>query len=306
LVCGGVITSSPHSTFGLVIEIRSLTARTVAVVLALVAGCGRSGFDPRTADAPGVFDAAPCTGSGAWGPPVRVDPVSTASNDEGPTVSADGLVLIFASDRDGDFSMFESVRVNTGAPFMAPSRLPLGTPPNNERNPAIAGSNLYFDGDLAQATVYSIYVSGNVGLAPPVELTELGSGIATPTVSDDELEMFYGVSGTTVIRATRAATADPWTNVGAVTELGNASNPAITGDGLTLYFETSRNGRHEIYSARRPARNATFSTPVAESELNTPFASSGDPGISHDNGTIYFAASTGADYDIYTSTRACP
>lgn len=101
-----------------------------------------------------------------------------------------------------------------------------------------------------------------------------------PTLTDDMLEMYFastrvtGAAGNADIwRTTRATTTDPWSAPVLVSELNTArndENPGISGDGLTMWFSSNRDGGVDIYVSRRASRAQIWSPPVRVSELSTP------------------------------------
>ena len=83
--------------------------------------------------------------------------------------------------------------------------------------------------------------------------------------------------------------------------------PSISGDGLTLYLETDRGGRTQIWSAQRADRSAPFigAAPVAGVSSSS---IDGDPDISADGRTLYFAtdrAGGKGGLDIWVAVRGC-
>lgn len=101
-----------------------------------------------------------------------------------------------------------------------------------------------------------------------------------PTLTDDTLEIYFAstrVTGTAgnadIWRATRAQRTDPWSAPVVVSELNttrNDENPGISGDGLTLWFSSNRDGGVDIYVSTRATRTQVWSPPVRVAELSTP------------------------------------
>ncbi len=87
-----------------------------------------------------------------WGSPVNLGaPINTAFHEYGPSISADGLMLFFDSDRpggSGDFDLWVATRTTIDGPWGEPVNL--GATVNNptaDRDPSIStdGSILYFN-----------------------------------------------------------------------------------------------------------------------------------------------------------------
>lgn len=101
-----------------------------------------------------------------------------------------------------------------------------------------------------------------------------------PSLTDDLLELYFNsnrdLSGTDIYVSTRETISDPWGPPTAVAEL-NTTNPEtnceVSGDGLTIWFSRRISGNgllYEIYRSTRTSRTATWETPSAVAELNSP------------------------------------
>jgi hypothetical protein len=176
----------------------------------------------------------------AWGPLENLGPlINTADNDNGASISGDGLVLYFASDRAGGYGGFDTyitTRANRNAPWGSPVNMgPKINGAAHEGLPSISadGLELYF-------------TSGRFG--------------------------GYGKVDIYVTR--RASTNDPW---GEVVNLGPLVNSAysesdisLSPDGLLLLFndeprQTPRPGGYgggDMWVTRRASRSDPWQTPV--------------------------------------------
>lgn len=100
-----------------------------------------------------------------------------------------------------------------------------------------------------------------------------------PTLTDDMLEIYFastrvsGAAGNADIwRSTRAKVTDPWSAPVLVSELNttkNDENPGVSGDGLTMWFSSNRDGGVDIYVSTRASRAQIWSPPVRVPELST-------------------------------------
>ncbi len=147
----------------------------------------------------------------------------------------------------------------------------------------------------------------------PASIAELNSaaGDAQATMSDDRLKVCFtslrpGGLGTVndIWCATRTATSVPFSvpvNQAAVNSADYDWMPALSGDGLTLYFSSRRTGNDELY--RSSWDGSQFGAPTALAALNT---SASDTGIevSSDGLTLVFDSDRGGDRDLYLSTRS--
>jgi Tol biopolymer transport system component len=106
--------------------------------------------------------------------------------------------------------------------------------------------------------------------------------------------------------ATRTDPQSMFTNVTALTTLNTGSadsNPAISPDGLTLYFTSTVTGQDRIYVAKRGDVSQAFGAAVVvPGMLGTLTADS--PSISPDELSMYFERTLAGNYDIYVATRS--
>jgi len=193
-----------------------------------------------------------------WGPPVALpSPVNSYSSDAGPSISADGLSLYFASERSGGYGGFDvyvTTRRTTEEPWGTPVNL--GRPVNSgdyDNHPSISADGLMLFFGSARDGNYDLYVTQ------------------------------------------RATTDSPWTvpvNVGTETNtLYNELSPNISADGLCLYFDRrSAAGDRDIWVAARDPRSDGPTVAVNLGPLvNTPYQDT-DPSISADGQTLYFGS----------------
>jgi len=275
--------------------------------LVLIAACGRIDFQPG--------DAA-CQ-LGPWSVPEWLAELNADGDDQGPVLTADGLTIYYHSTRAGSQAsdLYTAMRRSPTGRFGVPVALTALATATHDRDPALAhgGDHLYFSSDRQTPGMDSLFVTTRTGdaFSTPALLAGIGPGAYGPFVSDDETELFYTAAGH-LGRAIRPAPAGAWTDLGPIAELMSPTAidgyPSLTGDGLTMVFETSRRQPVGVFSAVRSSRDAAFSDATPVVELNVDGFGSGDPAISLDGRTIIFASDRpgGAGYDdLYESTRTC-
>jgi Tol biopolymer transport system component len=160
--------------------------------------------------------------------------------------------------------------------------------------------------------------------------TNLGSpvnstlGEIAPTISDDGLELFfmsnrpggYGIYDLWV--ATRATKDDDWgepVNLGStVNSSADDAAPSISGDGLSLYFTTSRtggSGDYDLWVTTRPTKYGPWGTPAnLGPTVNSSYIDSA-PSISADGLALFFSEYFQGPYrpggfgmsDLWVTTR---
>ncbi len=214
-----------------------------------------------------------------WGPPQRLGPnINTTSNEQAPTLSIDGHRLFFSSDRpggSGGHDLYVSRRRDKRDDFGWGPSVNLGGAINSNVDDQTPDpfededgtSVLFFGRGPIGSGAVDIYVStlqpeGTYG--PGVPVTELNSASVErqPSISKSGLEIFFasdrlGTLGALDLWvATRARTSDPWStpvNLGAtVNTTQTDARPAISFDGITLYFQSTRAGAVGCTSSTGP------------------------------------------------------
>jgi hypothetical protein len=114
------------------------------------------------------------------------------------------------------------------------------------------------------------------GWSEPVEIAELSSGAGDddPSLTNDLLEIYWGsrrpggYGGEDIWMARRASPSDPWGTAVHVSELSSSfaeTTMKITGDGLAMYFTSTRGGNADLYFSSRASRSDAWSTPQLSS-----------------------------------------
>jgi hypothetical protein len=246
--------------------------------------------------------------------------VNTAESDYGPTVTADGLSLLFArTPGPGSASIFEATRATTDAPFGNPVNAGAGVNfGGTSAHPAVSQDGLTLIYNSGNAPAERLYQatrpsrSGPFGTA--VSLGDLvgNQALESPSLSSDGLTLFFTVwdaahATNDIYQATRNDVGDPWGNVVMLASDINVpgyndAQPSISSDGLMLFFNSNRPGGFggfDLYVASRPSLEAPWEPAVnLGSQVNTADDDKG-PGISADGSLLYFAK---GEMDLYAVT----
>lgn len=268
-------------------------------------------------------------GFGGWSQPASVEalPLSatslnTPAVDGCVSLSRNGLVLYFNSNRSGNQDLYRATRPSTADGFGAPERLPDGiNTAADEFCPTIAaGNRLYFSrsrpGDPGDLMVSR---EGPDGWDAP---EALGGGINGPMM--EESAAFYeDATGAAVMLFSRRlgdgsggqilASIDggaPALVEGGPNGPASDNRPSITHDGLTLYFDSNRPGGlggPDLWAANRASTADPFGPAEPLTALNSP-GFDARPALSWDADELLFSSNrTGSESaapDIWRTERS--
>ena len=206
-----------------------------------------------------LWESSRALATDPWVTPTFLDGVVSMGSDYGPSISADSLELYFASLRGGGPGSFDLWVATRSDPGVAWEAVALVSGVNSASN------------DL------------------------------DPSISADELELYFhsnrpgGMGSNDLWVATRASVDTAWdapTLAGGLNTSSSDCCPALSADGLALYFASNRPGGaggDDLWVATRPSPGAAWGAPAALVDLNTADAETG-PSISGDNCGVYFAS----------------
>ena len=149
-----------------------------------------------------------------------------------------------------------------------------------------------------------------VNLGPPINSQDFDGG---PSLSADGLTLYFVtdrdiVTGGDIWTATRRSAAEPFgqpRNLGSpVNSAADEGSPAISADGLDLFYDRAPDGR--IFEARRSIATAPFGKPVIV-DLVCSGCRDGFPAVSSDALQLYFCSDRAGGYggdDVWMATRA--
>jgi len=273
-----------------------------------------------------------------WSAPVNLGAtINTAANEQGPTLSSDGLSLYFGSDRaggSGSFDIWVSRRACADCPWEPPVNL--GAVVNtaaSETGPGLSidGHMLFFTSTRPGGQGLSdLYLShranptDDLGWGPPVGLGPDVNTAASEAGAEYLQSAEDGAANLYFNRAPPGQTADIYyatiapdgETLGPVTLVTELSDPTATDQGVTLrtdgrevFFFSTRpggSGGNDLWTSTRRSVHDPWSTPV---NLGTPINSTladQQPGLSTDGRTLVFASSRSGSFggtDIWMITR---
>lgn len=205
-----------------------------------------------------------------FGPPTLLTTVNSVSNDLWPTLSPDGLTLLFEADRTipGTYHIWRSTRGSTTAPFGPP--MLRGDVRDHDVHPMLANDHaLYFSSDMR----------GGLGL---------GEILRAPVDAN-------GAIGT------------PELVVGGVNTDALEDAPAVTSDERIMFFRRLAGGETDVYMAARSTPADGFGAATAVPGLAAPAISEVPNWVSPDGCHLYFhsnAITTYAGANVWMTSRA--
>ena len=281
--------------------------RLLWILLVALAGCTRGGFGVAGQPHDGGARCGPFTA------PRHLAELGSSATEWAPAISSDELTIYVESDRSGTSRIWVATRAAVGAPFTAPALLE-GID-GRASSPAISADDreLYFD----QGTLYrSVRDRAEAPFAPSAALDIVGwpgGNGSGPWLSADGLSLYYGAGADVSVEshialATRATLSAPFTVAGTLTELSPSSKngwPTLSPDGRELLFESQVDGSGRIYAAYRQGPGDAFSAPEPLADISGDFEL-GDPELSRDGRTLYYASTATGDWEIWAASRSCP
>ena len=274
-----------------------------------------------------------------WSAPVNLGPIiNSASNDQQPAISKDGLSLYFTSNRAGGlggFDMYVSQRASVDGPWGSPVNLgPIVNTTSDEGNPAFSrdGHLLFFQSKRPGGFGgIDIWVSQRehthddfdwqpaVNLGPGVNSAADDSGPSYFENEEDGAPQIYfgssrsgGPSGANIYISEQMADGSFGPAV-LVTELSsplNENDPSIRHDGLEILFQSNRTGSFgaalDLWVATRESTLDPWSIPVNLGAMINTTAAEQNAYLSSDAKTLFFSSDGpggSGGLDIYMSTR---
>ena len=216
-----------------------------------------------------VYVAQRSAPSDAFGPPKRVDAVSSDALETSPIVSTDGLTLYWASDRAGglgDLDIWRATRSSRSAAWSAPENL-RALNSDAKDLPRLPGQHqqiMPLSSDRQRRNYYAILFArwndnaqAYVTPEPVPELSFERSSTVDAFLTDDGFRLFY-VNGPSfgpadIFVASRRSTADAFEHFAPLEDINTASDerdPWLSADGSTFFFSSDRSGQYAIYEAR--------------------------------------------------------
>jgi hypothetical protein len=206
-----------------------------------------------------------------------------------PTLSADGLEIIFSSNRTGGlggWDLWTAKRTGIDKPWGTPTNLKLlnNSASDFEPNLSADGLELFFVSTRTGKTgVSDVMVSTR--LAPPLawgapkfvtgSINATSKAIDDPALTEDGLTMYYTVAVRDIYCSTRTSKTAAWANEKAFAPANNLGavehSPTPHANGNIMVFASTKSGgagSADFYITYRNSKTNTWSTPTNMREIN--------------------------------------
>ena len=276
-----------------------------------------------------LTDAAakePVTLPNGWqiGRPVNLGPtVNSKYADRDPSLSADGLTLLFESDRpggQGNCDLWMCSRKSVSDPFGEPVNLgPTINSSFNEASPSLSsdGLMLLLDSDRPGGqSNRDLWMCIRKSVSDPFgEPVNLGPAVNTsdeeycPEISADSLTLLLrsdrpgGQGNHDVWMSTRNSVDVPFgepVNLGPpINTNAKDGHPTLSSDGLTLIYSSNRQctpGDSDLWMSTRKSMSVPFGVPVNLGSTVNTNTWEGGPALSSDSLTLFFASGSPDGY----------
>jgi len=259
--------------------------------------------------------------------PVNLTEINTPFSDRNPTFSADGLELLFISDRPGsqDYDIWYASRTHAALPFGTPVNVSEINSPGREATPCLSsdGLTLYFArGWTGHTQSYDVYAAVRPDRSSAFSAPELVAEVQSPMsdggpfISADGLALYLVYDADfpppmeDLYVATRSAPGDPFSTPARIDELSTDNmerDPWVSADGLSMYFVSNRDGTHfgdyDIYLSERASVGQPFGEAVKVFGVSS-VEHDGSPFYDENTGSLYFHSNGfggEGDVDIWVS-----
>ncbi len=257
------------------------------------------------------------------GGPTPIAEVNTEAVEKSPYLSFDGLTLYFGRQMSGSFQytrIYQATRSFAQGPFTAVEEITgLSFSGGHVDSPWVSSDNLrmyYYRTEAGgirrillstRLSEFEPWQSGD----PVYELNNLGSVICPTLTKDERLIVFAGLNlagglgGYDLWMAGRSDMNLPLGDVNSVDAVNSTANdyhPALSPEGLVLYFASDRSGYLRLYRSERSDLQAPFGLPeeVVFPE-GVPGTQMAFPGLGHESGldTLFFSTTLPGTWDLY-------
>lgn len=216
-----------------------------------------------------LFTTRPSTTAPFVAPSVLNELTSSSLRESDPTVTADGLTIIFRRDTSSSqqADLFFSTRLSQNVTFSTPQKLSLSTDGADEISPYVMpdGHALWFAVRSSPDSfdIFRARQADKTEFVTPVRVNEISTDADDryPVVTDDELEIFWSSNRTDgaigdydIWTGSRNIIDEPFRNVRIVAEISTTDEDGpswISPDACRLYYWTAKAGKSQIWMAER-------------------------------------------------------
>jgi len=219
-------------------------------------------FNSSRAGGLDIWQAIRAAPTDQFGTPFPVTQLNSPSTEDTPGISADGLTIWFASDRNGNKDIYVSTRPDRGSSWSIPVVVPALSSADADSCPEPSPTQLRMivcQGAAGDRTLYeSTRATTSTPWTPPVALASLNEATdQTSGFLHGSFEIWFSsvIDGPqSIYTATRTDVSSPFNTPMLVPVINDGStndDPWISPDGRLIVFSSSRSGNYEIWQAVR-------------------------------------------------------
>ena len=260
-----------------------------------------------------------------FGPPESISGLGLAGPLAGPALTSDGLTLFISEVNGSRADIHTAERTDRGTVFSEASPVSELNSPYFDGGPSLTldGLTLYFYSTRSHPDIQDLWSAvrthPTAKFQEPVMLfwVNSDSNDALPTLTHDEAFFMFasdrpeGEGGYDIWISRRSTRGDYYeipTNLIELNTSENETAPAISGDGLTLFYVTDRSGGagdFDIWTASRPDGSASFEAPTPVAGVNSADAET-DVFLSADERELVFISTRNGEAALFRAWRECP
>jgi hypothetical protein len=283
--------------------------RRGSLIVALCAACYSKPDRPgEHAGDSGTDAVQKCTAFTKWTAPTKIDGFGLG-NLYSPTFTPDGSQLLFVNDPGG--SKTDIYIADLDGTSVKSARVLVTDPTYDVDYPSFSGKGdkLYFEYNGFKTRSLGVLKTGELvldsqsELAPELDNLDPGDNVENPRFARDDLEVVFDDRATSLYRAVRAESGEPWGPATPINELNSANvdlGPVLSPDGLTIWFTRDY---HRLFVATRAGRTDPFTAATEHTTLvDVDFA---EPTISPDEKMMVFSNLGPTPQELWYMTREC-
>ncbi len=260
---------SAQKAFGAPVEVKELSSTSDDISARLALGELRVAFGSARDGGGDIYEATRAARTDPFSNVVGLPAINTPKSLESdPTLSEDGTLLVFTTDRlSGSVStgldLWTATRPSPMSPFGSPNPISAANSPQADNYGFLGPKSLYFSSNRAASfDLYRMdFVAGTASNLTSLATINTTAAEISPVVNADDTLLYFatarkggGNNDYDIWSAVRPSPAAAWLPPSPVMELSTAADEVpswLSADRCRLYLSSDQSGRYKIYVATR-------------------------------------------------------